>query len=179
MTCRDTLGSEGFLSGNLTFASHSSQIFGFLVCMGVILAIGNAIWEHEVGMRFQVYLPWDEAVDSAFFSGFLSFWSYIIILNTVVPISLYVRYVLSVPGVSPGSSGGPLQTSLVYEGETLEKERASPSSCAVDILCYLFIFVCRANLATVSWHCGLCRMKTMSLYWARVCCMLALRTEAC
>lgn len=65
--------------------------------MGVILAIGNAIWEHEVGTRFQVYLPWDEAVDSAFFSGFLSFWSYIIILNTVVPISLYVRYVFS-PG---------------------------------------------------------------------------------
>lgn len=77
------------------------QIFGFLVCMGVILAIGNAIWEHEVGMRFQVYLPWDEAVDSAFFSGFLSFWSYIIILNTVVPISLYVRYVaLSARGLS-------------------------------------------------------------------------------
>ena len=46
-------------------------------------------------MRFQVYLPWDEAVDSAFFSGFLSFWSYIIILNTVVPISLYVRYAVS------------------------------------------------------------------------------------
>ncbi|XP_060057459.1 phospholipid-transporting ATPase ID isoform X8 [Erinaceus europaeus] len=67
-------------------------IFGFLVCMGVILAIGNAIWEHEVGTHFQVYLPWDEAVDSAFFSGFLSFWSYIIILNTVVPISLYVRW---------------------------------------------------------------------------------------
>ncbi|XP_065430436.1 phospholipid-transporting ATPase ID isoform X3 [Chrysemys picta bellii] len=66
-------------------------IFGFLVCMGVILAIGNAIWEHEVGACFQIYLPWDVAVDSAFFSGFLSFWSYIIILNTVVPISLYVR----------------------------------------------------------------------------------------
>ncbi|NWI17791.1 AT8B2 ATPase, partial [Crypturellus soui] len=66
------------------------QIFGFLVCMGVILAIGNAIWEHEVGVCFQGYLPWDEGVHSAFFSGFLSFWSYIIILNTVVPISLYV-----------------------------------------------------------------------------------------
>ncbi|XP_029436278.1 phospholipid-transporting ATPase ID isoform X2 [Rhinatrema bivittatum] len=65
-------------------------IFGFLVCMGVILAFGNAIWEYEVGARFQIYLPWDVAVDSAFFSGFLSFWSYIIILNTVVPISLYV-----------------------------------------------------------------------------------------
>lgn len=78
--------------------------------MGVILAIGNAIWEHEVGTRFQVYLPWDEAVDSAFFSGFLSFWSYIIILNTVVPISLYVRCVPSPPG-SPQSSGGPLASS--------------------------------------------------------------------
>lgn len=72
-------------------ASPCPQIFGFLVCMGVILAIGNAIWEHEVGVCFQIYLPWDEGVHSAFFSGFLSFWSYIIILNTVVPISLYVR----------------------------------------------------------------------------------------
>ncbi|KGL84223.1 putative phospholipid-transporting ATPase ID, partial [Tinamus guttatus] len=70
-------------------------IFGFLVCMGVILAIGNAIWEHEVGVCFQVYLPWDEGVHSAFFSGFLSFWSYIIILNTVVPISLYVSYFIN------------------------------------------------------------------------------------
>ncbi|NXO95157.1 AT8B2 ATPase, partial [Certhia brachydactyla] len=67
-------------------------IFGFLVCMGVILAIGNAIWEHEVGIFFQIYLPWDKGVHSAFFSGFLSFWSYIIILNTVVPISLYVSH---------------------------------------------------------------------------------------
>ncbi|NXY80235.1 AT8B2 ATPase, partial [Glareola pratincola] len=71
-------------------SSPCPQIFGFLVCMGVILAIGNAIWEHEVGVCFQIYLPWDEGVHSAFFSGFLSFWSYIIILNTVVPISLYV-----------------------------------------------------------------------------------------
>lgn len=79
--------------------------------MGVILAIGNAIWEHEVGTRFQAYLPWDEAVDSAFFSGFLSFWSYIIILNTVVPISLYVRYALALPAVSRGTRG-PQQTFL-------------------------------------------------------------------
>uniref|UniRef100_A0A8B9T002 Phospholipid-transporting ATPase n=1 Tax=Anas platyrhynchos TaxID=8839 RepID=A0A8B9T002_ANAPL len=71
-------------------ADEHRPIFGFLVCMGVILAIGNAIWEHEVGVCFQIYLPWDEGVHSAFFSGFLSFWSYIIILNTVVPISLYV-----------------------------------------------------------------------------------------
>lgn len=77
--------------GGSDVSPSSPQIFGFLVCMGVILAIGNAIWEHEVGVCFQIYLPWDEGVHSAFFSGFLSFWSYIIILNTVVPISLYVR----------------------------------------------------------------------------------------
>ncbi|XP_043540595.1 phospholipid-transporting ATPase ID-like [Chiloscyllium plagiosum] len=65
-------------------------IFGFLICMGVILAIGNSIWEDQVGHRFQIYLPWAQGVNSGFFSGFLSFWSYIIILNTVVPISLYV-----------------------------------------------------------------------------------------
>ncbi|XP_056459100.1 phospholipid-transporting ATPase ID-like [Gadus chalcogrammus] len=66
-------------------------IFCFLVCMGVILAVGNAVWEKEVGSLFQSYLPWDPPVDNFMFSAFLSFWSYIIILNTVVPISLYVR----------------------------------------------------------------------------------------
>nr|XP_015224335.1 PREDICTED: phospholipid-transporting ATPase ID [Lepisosteus oculatus] len=65
-------------------------IFGFLVCMGVILSIGNAVWEKEVGSLFQIYLPWDQPIDNFLFSGFLSFWSYVIILNTVVPISLYV-----------------------------------------------------------------------------------------
>ncbi|XP_036071928.1 phospholipid-transporting ATPase ID isoform X3 [Oryzias melastigma] len=65
-------------------------IFGFLVCMGGILAVGNAIWEKEVGFMFQSFLPWDPPVDNFLFSAFLSFWSYVIILNTVVPISLYV-----------------------------------------------------------------------------------------
>uniref|UniRef100_A0A3Q2PUS4 Phospholipid-transporting ATPase n=1 Tax=Fundulus heteroclitus TaxID=8078 RepID=A0A3Q2PUS4_FUNHE len=65
-------------------------IFGFLVCMGLILAVGNAVWEREVGSLFQSYLPWDPPVDNFMFSAFLSFWSYVIILNTVVPISLYV-----------------------------------------------------------------------------------------
>uniref|UniRef100_A0A3Q2ZK24 Phospholipid-transporting ATPase n=1 Tax=Kryptolebias marmoratus TaxID=37003 RepID=A0A3Q2ZK24_KRYMA len=65
-------------------------IFGFLVCMGVILAVGNAVWEKEVGSLFQSYLPWEPPVDNFLFSSFLSFWSYVIILNTVMPISLYV-----------------------------------------------------------------------------------------
>lgn len=67
------------------------QIFGFLICMGIILAIGNTIWEQSVGSDFWAYLQWKELTVNAIFSGFLTFWSYIIILNTVVPISLYVR----------------------------------------------------------------------------------------
>ncbi|KAM9070535.1 probable phospholipid-transporting ATPase IM isoform X1 [Sarcophilus harrisii] len=65
-------------------------IFGFLVCMGVILAIGNSIWKHQVGDYFRAFLFQDEVGKNPIFSGFLTFWSYIIILNTVVPISLYV-----------------------------------------------------------------------------------------
>ncbi|KAG7523476.1 putative phospholipid-transporting ATPase IM [Solea senegalensis] len=65
-------------------------IFAFLICMGVILAIGNTIWESQIGINFQVFLQGNESHSSPVFSGFLTFWSYIIILNTVVPISLYV-----------------------------------------------------------------------------------------
>ncbi|XP_047398194.1 probable phospholipid-transporting ATPase IM isoform X6 [Sciurus carolinensis] len=65
-------------------------IFGFLVCLGIILAIGNSIWENQVGGQFRTFLFWNEGEKNSVFSGFLTFWSYIIILNTVVPISLYV-----------------------------------------------------------------------------------------
>ncbi|XP_065596134.1 phospholipid-transporting ATPase ID-like [Cyrtonyx montezumae] len=66
------------------------MIFAFLALMCLILAIGNGIWESDKGYNFQVYLPWAESVTSAPLSAFLMFWSYVIILNTVVPISLYV-----------------------------------------------------------------------------------------
>ncbi|XP_015234469.1 PREDICTED: probable phospholipid-transporting ATPase IM [Cyprinodon variegatus] len=77
------------LDGSSYFAVQI-KIFAFLICMGVILAIGNTIWETYIGRGFQVFLPSEEFQSSAVFSGFLTFWSYIIILNTVVPISLYV-----------------------------------------------------------------------------------------
>ncbi|ERE69915.1 putative phospholipid-transporting ATPase IM-like protein [Cricetulus griseus] len=65
-------------------------IFGFLVCLGIILAVGNSIWESEFGGQFRTFLFWGEGEKSSLFSGFLTFWSYVIILNTLVPISLYV-----------------------------------------------------------------------------------------
>uniref|UniRef100_A0A3Q3FHH3 Phospholipid-transporting ATPase n=1 Tax=Labrus bergylta TaxID=56723 RepID=A0A3Q3FHH3_9LABR len=83
-------GLQTKLMQNLERPYLKEQIFAFLICMGVILAIGNTMWESWIGRNFQVFLPWDEIQSSAVFSGFLAFWSYVIILNTVVPISLYV-----------------------------------------------------------------------------------------
>ncbi|KAK2901726.1 phospholipid-transporting ATPase ID-like [Channa argus] len=64
-------------------------IFGFLAFMCTVLAIGNCIWEVTEGSKFTVFLPRQNGNNAAF-SAFLTFWSYVIILNTVVPISLYV-----------------------------------------------------------------------------------------
>ncbi|XP_069369713.1 phospholipid-transporting ATPase ID [Paralichthys olivaceus] len=65
------------------------SIFGFLASMCTVMAIGNAIWETHEGFVFTTFLPREQGIDAAL-SSFLSFWSYVIVLNTVVPISLYV-----------------------------------------------------------------------------------------
>uniref|UniRef100_A0A3Q2Y9N2 Phospholipid-transporting ATPase n=1 Tax=Hippocampus comes TaxID=109280 RepID=A0A3Q2Y9N2_HIPCM len=64
-------------------------IFGFLASMCSVLTIGNVIWEVKEGSAFTVFLPREPGVDAPL-SSFLTFWSYVIVLNTVVPISLYV-----------------------------------------------------------------------------------------
>ncbi|XP_056593278.1 phospholipid-transporting ATPase ID [Triplophysa dalaica] len=64
-------------------------IFGFLAFMCTILSIGNAIWEYQEGDSFIAFLPRPDGANASL-SAFLTFWSYVIILNTVVPISLYV-----------------------------------------------------------------------------------------
>ncbi|XP_061553465.1 phospholipid-transporting ATPase ID-like isoform X3 [Phycodurus eques] len=64
-------------------------IFGFLASMCAVLTIGNAVWEMKEGSGFTVFLPREPGVDAPL-SSFLAFWSYVIVLNTVVPISLYV-----------------------------------------------------------------------------------------
>lgn len=57
--------------------------------------VGSGIWESLVGRYFQVFLPWDtlvplEPLGGATIIALLVFFSYAIVLNTVVPISLYV-----------------------------------------------------------------------------------------
>ncbi|KAI6214393.1 Phospholipid-transporting ATPase [Aphelenchoides besseyi] len=75
----------------------------FLIAMCLICTILCGIWEWVTGRHFTVYLEWDKIVSSTNSDGseargakqimiisFLMFFSYIILLNTVVPISLYV-----------------------------------------------------------------------------------------
>ncbi|XP_047623020.1 phospholipid-transporting ATPase IC [Phacochoerus africanus] len=63
-------------------------IFVVLILLSAGLAIGHAYWEAQVG-NFSWYL-YDGEDATPSYRGFLNFWGYIIVLNTLVPISLYV-----------------------------------------------------------------------------------------
>ncbi|XP_043834358.1 phospholipid-transporting ATPase IC isoform X2 [Dromiciops gliroides] len=63
-------------------------IFVVLILLSAGLAIGHAYWEAQVG-NYSWYL-YDGEDYTPSYRGFLNFWGYIIILNTMVPISLYV-----------------------------------------------------------------------------------------
>ncbi|XP_072395797.1 probable phospholipid-transporting ATPase IM isoform X2 [Diabrotica undecimpunctata] len=67
----------------------------FLLSMCLFCMVACGIWESLVGQYFQTYLPWDtlvptEPLGGATIIALLVFFSYAIVLNTVVPISLYV-----------------------------------------------------------------------------------------
>lgn len=67
----------------------------FLLSVCLFCMVGCGIWESLVGRYFQTFLPWDTLVPSEPLGGatiiaLLVFFSYAIVLNTVVPISLYV-----------------------------------------------------------------------------------------
>uniref|UniRef100_A0A8B9CWH5 Phospholipid-transporting ATPase n=1 Tax=Anser brachyrhynchus TaxID=132585 RepID=A0A8B9CWH5_9AVES len=63
-------------------------IFLVLILLSAGLAIGHTYWEQQIG-NSSWYL-YDAEDYSPPYRGFLNFWGYIIVLNTMVPISLYV-----------------------------------------------------------------------------------------
>ncbi|XP_070541924.1 phospholipid-transporting ATPase ID-like isoform X2 [Ptychodera flava] len=65
-------------------------IFGQLFVACLVCAISCGYWEAYTGMDFQVYLPWETYTSDAASVAGLHFVSYVILLNTFVPISLYV-----------------------------------------------------------------------------------------
>lgn len=67
----------------------------FLLSICAFFTVACAVWEALIGQHFQVYLPWENIIpkdvaQGATIIGLLVFFSYAIVLNTVVPISLYV-----------------------------------------------------------------------------------------
>lgn len=67
----------------------------FLALMCLFCTIASGIWETATGQYFRMFLPWDslvpnDATGGATVIALLVFLSYAIVLNTVVPISLYV-----------------------------------------------------------------------------------------
>uniref|UniRef100_A0A672HUM7 Phospholipid-transporting ATPase n=1 Tax=Salarias fasciatus TaxID=181472 RepID=A0A672HUM7_SALFA len=63
-------------------------IFLLLILISAGLAIGHSYWYDDIGSK--AWYLYDGKNQDASLRGFLSFWGYIIILNTMVPISLYV-----------------------------------------------------------------------------------------
>ncbi|CAJ1071117.1 phospholipid-transporting ATPase IC [Xyrichtys novacula] len=63
-------------------------IFVLLILVAAGLAIGHTFWYEEIGSK--AWYLYDGKDQDASYRGFLSFWGYIIVLNTMVPISLYV-----------------------------------------------------------------------------------------
>uniref|UniRef100_A0A8C5B210 Phospholipid-transporting ATPase n=1 Tax=Gadus morhua TaxID=8049 RepID=A0A8C5B210_GADMO len=64
------------------------SIFALLILVALGLAIGHGFWYEQIGSL--AWYLYDGADQSSVYRGFLSFWGYIIVLNTMVPISLYV-----------------------------------------------------------------------------------------
>lgn len=65
------------------------KIFVMLILICAGLAIGHTFWYEEIGGK--AWYLYDGQNYSSSYRGFLTFWGYIIVLNTMVPISLYVR----------------------------------------------------------------------------------------
>ncbi|XP_078280271.1 phospholipid-transporting ATPase IC [Rhinoraja longicauda] len=63
-----------------------------LVVMSIGLAIGAVIWDAKLGVDMH-YLGTKSKINLGY-EGFLAFWSYIILLNSILPMSLYVTFEL-------------------------------------------------------------------------------------
>uniref|UniRef100_A0A8B9HPB2 Phospholipid-transporting ATPase n=1 Tax=Astyanax mexicanus TaxID=7994 RepID=A0A8B9HPB2_ASTMX len=70
----------------MNYMVYTIFVMLILVCAG--LAIGHSFWYEQIGSN--AWYLYDAKNQTASYRGFLSFWGYIIVLNTMVPISLYV-----------------------------------------------------------------------------------------
>ncbi|XP_073476414.1 phospholipid-transporting ATPase IC-like [Aquarana catesbeiana] len=66
------------------------MIFAMLLLASAGLAIGQSVWENDMNTGNKSWYLYDGYDYTPSYRGFLIFWGYIIVLNTMVPISLYV-----------------------------------------------------------------------------------------
>lgn len=60
-----------------------------IIC--TMCAIGTTVWEELFGKHFQVFLPWEDFyIDSVVIIGIVHWPSFVMVLNTLIPISLYI-----------------------------------------------------------------------------------------
>ncbi|KAG7320779.1 hypothetical protein KOW79_015194 [Hemibagrus wyckioides] len=70
----------------MNYMVYTIFVMLILICAG--LAIGHTFWYEEIGGK--AWYLYDGQNYTSSYRGFLTFWGYIIVLNTMVPISLYV-----------------------------------------------------------------------------------------
>ena len=61
-------------------------IFCFQLCISIVSAVGNTLWNSQRNPDL-VYIP---DADNVAFTGFLAFLTYLVLNNTMIPISLIV-----------------------------------------------------------------------------------------
>ncbi|TSK72148.1 Phospholipid-transporting ATPase IC [Bagarius yarrelli] len=72
----------------MNYMVYTIFVMLILICAG--LAIGHTFWYEEIGSK--AWYLYDGQNQASSYRGFLTFWGYIIVLNTMVPISLYMYY---------------------------------------------------------------------------------------
>ncbi|XP_027008475.2 phospholipid-transporting ATPase IC isoform X1 [Tachysurus fulvidraco] len=70
----------------MNYMVYTIFVMLILICAG--LAIGHTFWYEAIGGK--AWYLYDGQSQTSSYRGFLTFWGYIIVLNTMVPISLYV-----------------------------------------------------------------------------------------
>jgi phospholipid-translocating ATPase len=100
-------------------------IFAVLAILAIVCSIAESIWETRTGDPFQWYVPWEDGLDSPEIIASLQFFSYIIVMNTLVPISLYVSVEIIRLGLS---------WLIDWDKEMYDKESDTPAKARTTTL---------------------------------------------
>eukprot|EP00111_Clytia_hemisphaerica_P006727 TCONS_00019448-protein len=66
-------------------------IAGLLAVLCTFLSIMSYVWENSTGRKFQVYKPWPDIMkDSPAIIALMNWPGFVMVLNTLIPISLYI-----------------------------------------------------------------------------------------